>query len=95
MAAAWGCRDKKPVNQYQLQGVIVRLVPEYRLVIIKHEPIRDDAGKVWMEAMTMEFPVRDPKLFGMLRKGAKIRARVYEIPSEYEYWIGEVQEVTD
>lgn len=94
LALLTGCFKPKPKpNQYNLKGAVIRLVPQYKLAIIKHEAITDVQGKVWMEAMTMEFPVRDPVLFARLKKGDVIRARVYELPEEHEYWIGDLIEV--
>jgi Cu/Ag efflux protein CusF len=43
-----------------------------------------------MDAMTMEFPVKDPKIFERLKVGAHIRARVNQSDSSYDYWIDEV-----
>ncbi|MGC4051388.1 MAG: copper-binding protein [Paludibaculum sp.] len=58
-------------KKYELKGEVIRLKPEDRVVMVKHEKIGD-----WMEAMTMEFPVPSAEEFGKLKPGAKIRATV-------------------
>jgi Cu/Ag efflux protein CusF len=42
-----------------------------------------------MEAMTMEFPVRDQAEFAKLAPGKRIRATVHV--QELDYWISEIQ----
>ncbi len=78
------------VHHYQLNGVVVRILKEDSLAVIKHETILDEKRDVWMDAMTMEFPVKDPKILDRLRVGANIRARVNQSDSNYDYWIDEV-----
>jgi Cu/Ag efflux protein CusF len=58
----------------------VRLVPENRLASIQHEEI-----KGWMEAMTMEFPVRDGAEFAKLKPGLEIEATVNV--RDLDYWL--------
>lgn len=93
--AMLGCAEKRegggPVSQYSLEGTVVRLHAERQIATIKHGPIRDEAGKVWMEAMTMDFPVPDRGEFAKLRVGQKVRATVHQRESDYEYWIAEIR----
>jgi Cu/Ag efflux protein CusF len=82
------CGPKKPVsfdygaakNHYVINGVIVRLKPDTRVAVIKHEKIEG-----WMEAMTMEFPVPSLEEFSKLKEGMAITASV-EVNDEY-YWL--------
>jgi Cu/Ag efflux protein CusF len=94
MLTASSCSQKPEgegrVDHYRLEGVIVALRPEARIATIKHEPIKDEHGKVWMEAMTMDFPVKAPEEFGLLRVGMKIEARLSQRVSDYEYWLDRV-----
>ena len=53
---------------------------------IKHDKIGD-----WMDAMTMEFPVRDAVEFAKLRSGEKITATVHTRPDTFEYWITDIR----
>ena len=48
----------------------------HKIVTIQHGPIKNDSGKVWMEAMTMEFPVLEEPDFQVLQIGASISAVV-------------------
>jgi Cu/Ag efflux protein CusF len=73
------------VKRYELQGEIKELDTENKIAKIQHEKIGD-----WMEAMTMEFPVKDPADFAKLRTGQKIKATVFV--QDLHFWVGEVQE---
>jgi protein SCO1/2 len=54
------------------------------IAVIKH-----DAIEGWMEAMTMEFPVRDRAEFAKLREGMRIQATV-EV-QDLDYWLTSIQ----
>lgn len=88
-----GCRREPegPVNAYKLTGTIVSLDAKARIAVIQHQDITDSAGKVWMRAMTMDFPVKSPDEFAKLKPGLKIRATVYQRSTDLEYWIGNIQ----
>jgi len=47
-------------------------------------------GKIegWMEAMTMEYPVKDPQEFSKLKVGANIQAKI--TVQGTDYWISSV-----
>jgi len=77
LAAACGTKKEpkfdygEPKNKYALKGVVLRLKPENRLAVVKHEKIEG-----WMEPMTMEFPVPSAEEFAKLKEGSSIRATV-------------------
>lgn len=73
------------VKQYALHGEVLRLDSQGKIAAIKHQKIGD-----WMEAMTMEFPVKDAAEFGKLREGERIDATVFVQGNNY--WIGGIQE---
>lgn len=73
------------LRRYALHGEVLRLDPQGKIAAIKHEKIGD-----WMEAMTMEFPVKDQPEFDKLRTGEKINATVFVQGTSY--WVGEIQE---
>src|ERR1700719_1820560 len=75
----------EPVKQYSLHGEVLRLDTQGKIAAIK-------AGKIgdWMEAMTMEYPVKDKIEFDKLRTGEKINATVFVQGNSY--WVGEIQE---
>jgi len=94
-----GCARKPAVKasapreelRYRLEGRIVRLYAEDRVAAIRHGPIQDDRGNVWMEPMTMDFPVRDPQEFARLRVGQEIRATVHRVDADLDFWISQIQ----
>ena len=77
-----------PTKEYQLHGEVVRLDPQHKIAVIKGEKIEG-----WMEAMTMEYPVKAPAEFEKLKPGLKIQATVFQRPSSLDYWIGNIQVV--
>ena len=72
-----------PAKEYQMQGEVVSLDPSAHLATVK-------AGKIegWMDAMTMEYPVKDPQEFGKLKVGATIQAKI--TVQGTDYWISSV-----
>ena len=81
-----GCQRNpapKPVAEYQMRGEVVSLDPAGQLATVKHGKIEG-----WMEAMTMEYPVKDPQEFGKLKVGANIQAKV--TVQGMDYWISSV-----
>jgi|SRR5581483_2113982 len=75
----------EPLKQYALHGEVLRLDPQGKIAAIKHEKIGD-----WMEAMTMEFPVKDPAEFDKLKTGETINATVNVQGNRY--WVSNIQE---
>jgi len=87
---AGACASKKkpfdygaPKNTYQLKGVVLRLRPEARIAVIKHEKVEG-----WMEAMTMEFPVPSETDFSKLKPGVNVRATV--CVNDLYFWLTSV-----
>jgi len=72
-----------PVREYQLTGEVVRLDLVHRVATIKHHAI-----KGWMEAMTMEYPVREKAEFAKLHVGDRITATVFV--QDLDYWVGHI-----
>jgi Cu/Ag efflux protein CusF len=54
------------------------------VAVIKHEVVDG-----WMEAMTMEFPVRDEAEFSKLAEGKRIKATV-EV-QDLDYWLTSIE----
>ncbi len=79
--------ENEPVKEYPLHGEVQSLDPQAKLAKIKHEAIGD-----WMEAMTMEFPVKDPQEFAKLKAGLRIDATVYV--QGMNFWVGNIKPVT-
>ncbi len=74
-----------PIERFKLDGIVVQ-IEEGRIVKIKHQKIEG-----WMEAMTMEFPVKDDAGFATLHVGDHITATVFV--QDLNYWIGEIHQV--
>lgn len=88
LALLAGCARKAPeapVKAYEMHGVIQQLDPSSHTAIIKH-----DAIPGFMEAMTMEYPVRDRGQFAKLRSGEKIDATLYA--QDDVFWVGNFRE---
>ena len=84
IAACGGSKPSGPPKEYHLEGEVVRLDPQVRTAAIRHQKIEG-----WMEAMTMEFPVREAREFEKLAVGKRITATVYV--NGDEFWIGNIQ----
>ena len=80
-----------PVDRYELTGEVRRWDPATRLALVRHEDIKNAQGKVWMAAMTMEFPVREPADIAKMKSGIRIKAVLFQRPKDFDYWIAEVQ----
>ena len=83
-----GCQRNpppQPVKEYQMQGEVVSVDPSAQTAMVK-------SGKIegWMEAMTMEYPVKDKQEFGKLKVGEKIQAKI--LVQGTDYWIAGVSE---
>jgi Cu/Ag efflux protein CusF len=85
LAACQKNAPPEPVKEYQLRGEVVSVNPQDQLATLKHEKIEG-----WMEAMTMEYPVKDKEEFSKLRPGEKIQAKVYVQGTNY--WISGITE---
>lgn len=80
-----GCESSKaPVREFELHGEVIRLNPETRIATIRHGEI-----KGWMEAMTMDFPVRENEDLANLKPGRRIQATVFVKEPQFE--IGNVR----
>ena len=82
-----GCQRNpppQPVKEYQMQGEVVSVDPVAQTAMVK-------GGKIegWMEAMTMEYPVKDKQEFSKLKVGEKIQAKI--LVRGTDYWIAAVQ----
>ena len=82
-----GCQRNptaQPAKEYQMQGEVVGLDPAAHLATVK-------AGKIegWMEAMTMEYPVKPDSEFQKLHVGDKIEATV--VVADVIYYVTEIK----
>lgn len=89
LLALAGCVKKeppqtKPMKAFTINGVIKALDAEHHSATIEHQEI---VG--WMDAMTMEFPIRGVSDFAKLQVGQKITAKVNV--QDMEFWLSEIQ----
>ena len=84
--SACGSAKEAPVKQYQLRGRVLSVSISDHSATIKGEKIEG-----WMQAMTMDYPVRDEAELRSLRPGEDITATVYV--QDLKYWIGGIHEL--
>ena len=86
LLAACGAKDQTQVKRYPMQGEVKSLDPAAKSATI-------NAGKIgdWMEAMTMEYPIKPDTEFGKLHVGDSIQATV--VVNDLKYYVTEVKVV--
>ena len=79
-----GCGARTPTKRYAMEGEVKALDPAAKTATIA-------AGKIgdWMEAMTMEYPVKPDAEFQKLHAGDRIQATV--VVSVDTYYVTEVR----
>jgi Cu/Ag efflux protein CusF len=85
MTVLAGCGEKSaPEKRYPMQGEVKALDASARTATIA-------AGKIgdWMEAMTMEYPVKPEAEFQKLHVGDKIEATV--VVADVKYYVTEIK----
>ena len=84
LAMLAACAKKPEEKRYKLTGDILRLDPQMQTAAIKGDKIEG-----WMDAMSMEYPVKDSQGFSTLHPNDCIDATVFVQGSEY--WVGDVK----
>ena len=91
--ALCACKNKSatpvsnaPVEKYKLDGIVVSLDPQAHIAKINGQKIEG-----WMEAMTMEYPLKDPAELDGLHVGDQITATVFV--QGLNYSLGEIHHV--
>ena len=79
-----GCRPRSQTKRYAMQGEVKALDPAAKTATIAHGKIGD-----WMEAMTMEYPVKPDAEFQKLHVGDRIQATV--VVNDDKYYVTEVK----
>jgi len=72
-------------KEYQATGEILALDPAAQTAKVRANKIEG-----WMDAMTMEFPVKDTQEFKKLRIGETIHAEV--VVEGTDYWLSGIKE---
>lgn len=85
-----GCKQKAvstaPIEKYQMDGVVEGIDTQGHVAKIKAQEI-----KGWMEAMTMDYPMKNPADLATIHVGDHITATVYV--QGLNYSIGEIHQV--
>ncbi len=79
-----GCKSAEPPKKYELRGEVINVDERGKVATVKHGKIGD-----WMEAMTMDFKVRDDAGFAKLKPGVRIVATVFVQGDDY--WLAEIR----
>ena len=79
-----GCAKQAPEKRYKLTGEVLSVDPKSQVVTIKGDKIEG-----WMEAMTMEYPVKDKVEFSKLAVGDRISATVFV--GDANYRLGDIK----
>jgi protein SCO1/2 len=79
-------RSKAPIERYKLDGVVVSLDPQAHVAKVNGQKIEG-----WMDAMTMEYPIKNQQEFAQLHVGDHITATVFV--QDLNYWLGEIHQV--
>jgi len=89
IGALGGCSQAPPpkaeAKEYQASGEILALDPAAQTAKLKANKIEG-----WMDAMTMDFPVKDKQEFGKLRVGEAISGKV--TVQGTDYWLSGITE---
>jgi len=72
-----------PLERHPMKGKILSIDKQYHQVIIEHEEIPG-----YMGAMAMPFPLKDEKLYDLLKVGNQIRATL--VVAQSAWWLDEV-----
>ena len=73
-----------PIERYKLEGVVVSINPQEHTAKIDGQKIEG-----WMDAMTMDYPVKDAAELAKLHPKDRVAATIFV--QGLDYWIGEIQ----
>lgn len=76
-----------PEERYALRGEVMSVNRQEQSLKIKHDEI-----KGWMEAMTMDFPVKDKSDLDKVKAGDQITATVFV--NDLKYHVGDIHVAT-
>lgn len=86
LVALLGCGTRVEAKRYDLRGEVKGLDASSKTATIAHEKIGD-----WMEAMTMEFPVKPDAEFQKLHVGDRVEGKV--VVEDVKYYLTDVRVV--
>lgn len=84
LATLFGCaKAPEPPKEYVLKGEVLKIDPTAQLATIKGAKVEG-----WMDAMTMDYPVKDKQELEKLKVGDDISAKV--MVQGTEYWLSAI-----
>jgi Cu/Ag efflux protein CusF len=78
-----GAPKTEPLKKYQMKGEVLGVDATAHTAKIKHEKIEG-----WMDAMTMDYPIKDDAELKKLATGQPITATVFV--QGQDYWVGDI-----
>jgi Cu/Ag efflux protein CusF len=82
--------SKSPEKRFPVKGKVISLKKEKKRLSLNHEAIRDESGRIFMDAMTMEFSVRDDSALEKLAPGDQIRATMVYNDTNNLSWLEQI-----
>ena len=91
----FGCGPSQPsapsqqatqAREFKLDGEIISVDKDKKTAVIKHGNIEG-----FMAAMTMSYPVPEPRDIEKIKAGDHITATLYDEPKENRMWVGNIQ----
>lgn len=73
------------VKRFDLKGEVIAVDRAAKTASVKHEEVKD-----YMEAMTMDFPIREDWVWDDLTPGAEIRAQLVVDDANGEFWLEKI-----
>lgn len=81
---------KSPEQHFEVKGKIVSVDKPGKTVKLSHDSINDAAGKTFMDAMTMSFPIRDEQALEKLVAGDQVQATLVYSETSNLTWLEKV-----
>jgi len=76
-------------NIYSSQGVIKGISDDKKTIVIKHQDFKNSSGKIYMQAMTMEFQVKDPQILNGIARNDTVNVEL--TIGKLDEWINKLQ----
>ncbi|HWQ34562.1 MAG TPA: copper-binding protein [Blastocatellia bacterium] len=83
-------QSKSPEKRFAVKGKVVAVEKEKKRLSLDHEAIRDASGRTFMDAMTMEFSVRDDSALEKLAPGDQIQATLIYNDTNNLSWLEQI-----
>lgn len=83
-------QSKSPEKRFAVKGKVVAVEKEKKRLSLDHEAIRDESGRTFMDAMTMEFSVRDDSALEKLAPGDQIQATLVYNDTNNLSWLEQI-----